>query len=126
MIQFKHGVKTDRWVPEIWYAIVAAEAIFTEYGQHLIITSGQDGNHQRASAHYTGRAFDCRIRNFSGYPDLGINAPEIQSLFSDLSSGLGPYYDVVLESDHIHVEFDPKTGVAGDWYYRPELLEWVS
>lgn len=126
MIKFKHNVKIDRWLPEVWYAVLVSEAVFEEYGYDLIITSGRDGTHKRASAHYSGRAADYRIRHIAGYPDLGHNAPEIQAIVSDLGTALGRYYDVVLESNHIHVEFDPKEGILDDWYEAPALLTWIS
>jgi len=67
------------------------------------ITSAADGKHMAKSLHYVNRAFDVRIRNIVG--DIDAEA----ALWCErLRSTLGKDYDVVLEGDHIHIEFDPK------------------
>lgn len=126
MIEFKKGVLLHGLVNEVWLALIVAEAIYEEHGLTLVVTSARDGTHSRASAHYTGRAVDLRIRNVAGYGVHGSNSPEIQEIAADLRAALGQYYDVVLESDHIHVEFDPKVNLSKDWLDQPTILEWVS
>lgn len=66
-----------------------------------VITSVMDGSHMRGSRHYTGLAIDLRTNNLS----------EVQasSWVERLKKNLGPNYDVILERDHIHAEYDPKT-----------------
>jgi len=68
------------------------------------ITSGADGKHMATSLHYKNRAFDVRIWNIAG----GNGKEEAAAWVIRLKSTLGNNYDVVLESDHIHIEFDPK------------------
>lgn len=83
-------------------AAIMVEPIFVEAGQELVITSGTDGKHglHNASLHPAGLALDFRSR------DLAERS--LQSVVVRARSALGPAYDVVLERDHIHVEFDPK------------------
>ena len=71
-------------------------------GDHrrVAVTSCTDGKHSRASLHYTGNAVDLRIWN--------IPENRRKELVAKLSLALGAEYDVVLEKDHIHIEYQPK------------------
>ena len=69
-------------------------------GKEIVITSGFDGKHSRKSLHYVGDAFD--IRTFI------YTAPELNELIPALKLVLGGDYDVVLEGNHIHLEYQPK------------------
>lgn len=69
-------------------------------GFDVIITAGVDGVHMKGSKHYTYEALDLRTSN--------IPPPLVPVYLDKLKTRLGPDYDVVLESDHIHAEFDPK------------------
>lgn len=66
--------------------------------ESLTITSARDGEHMKGSLHYCGAAVDFRIW---GLPDPKAAADE-------LKRQLDKEFDVVLESTHLHVEFDPK------------------
>lgn len=66
----------------------------------VTITSVLDGKHKEDSKHYDGDAFDMRTFIYT--------VKEINALAPALREALGPDYDVVLEADHIHIEFDPK------------------
>lgn len=59
-----------------------------------VITSTYDGNHSIASLHYAHLAID--VRRCSNYVRDKIKAE------------LGTNFDVVLEADHLHIEYDPK------------------
>lgn len=83
--------------PEIVLAMFIAERLYDSIGQTLIITSVSDGKHMRASIHYTGGAFDC------GLP--GRDGPGMRQR---IANALGQDFDVVLEDDHIHIEWQPK------------------
>ena len=99
-MKIKPGVDVLGLRPEILLAVLAAERIWTRYNAEALLTSGVDGRHKRNSAHYTGRAVDLRTRNLAE-----INRPRAAEL---LQEALGDAYDVVLEADHCHVEYDPK------------------
>lgn len=68
------------------------------------ITSATDSEHMEGSLHYTNRAFDIRIRNIIG----GVKH-EARLWAERMQVALGDDYDVLLEHDHIHVEYDPET-----------------
>lgn len=98
-MRLKPGVRPLGIKPEILLAIMVAERALLP--NELVITSLMDGTHNRASEHYTGMAFDFRTR------DLGeTRAKEVAHT---IGANLGTDYDVVLETDHCHVEYDPKS-----------------
>ncbi len=96
----KPGVDVRGIQPEILLARIIAGEIFARYGVACIITSALDGKHSKNSKHYTGQAIDLRTRH--------MDARLWPVVAEELNKALGPQYDVVLESDHIHVEHDPK------------------
>ncbi len=69
------------------------------------VTSANDSTHMEGSLHFDNRAFDIRTRNI-----VGIKAfPQAARAWTTrMQNALGDDYDVVLESNHIHVEYDPK------------------
>ena len=81
--------------------IDAAEYVFGRYNITPTITSAMDGTHMANSKHYTGDALDWRIweSNAAGLTD---------TIVDEMRYYLGSDYDVILESNHIHVEYDPK------------------
>jgi hypothetical protein len=68
------------------------------------ITSANDSEHMEGSLHYDNRAFDIRIRNIIGHVKN-----EARLWAERMQVELGDGYDVLLESDHIHIEYDPET-----------------
>lgn len=66
------------------------------------ITSANDGTHMEGSKHYTNEAFDIRIWNIVGGHAV------TRTWTVKMQRALGNNYDVVLEEDHIHAEYDPK------------------
>lgn len=83
---------------QMFKAAVIAEEVFKKYGSELVITSAKDGKHRPDSLHYKGLALDLRTWHVSGREGQVV---------ADLQRALGDEYDVVAESDHVHVEFDP-------------------
>jgi hypothetical protein len=83
--------------PEIVLGLILVKSEFEKYGADLVITSCTDGRHGKGSLHYCGKAVDIRLPK--------THAAEICVGMRVL---LGPDFDVVLEKDHIHMEFDPK------------------
>lgn len=84
----------------MFFASLLLEPLFLTYGAELVITSGRDGTHKQDSKHYEGLALDYRTRDLHGMET------ELAGRALALLSPLG--YDVVLEKDHLHVEYDPK------------------
>lgn len=91
------GVDTSRLRKEIRQAMWAADFVCWRYGEELVITSCFEGLHKEGSLHFKNRAFDMRS------PRTYLN-----SIVDDLREFIGPDFDVVVESDHVHVEHDPK------------------
>ena len=98
MLNIKPGVRVSGMAPEILIAVIVANDIYTKAGVPCVITSCTDGSHKTNSLHYCGMAVDLRTR------DLPVASLPV--ILEDLKFALGPDYDVVLESDHIHIEHD--------------------
>lgn len=99
----KRGVTLNGVQPETVLAIQLAATIVEDLGGRFVITSLTDGKEWRSpnSLHVPGLAFDVRIWDFPTQEDQ-------LNLVEKLREALGGEFDVVLESDHIHIEFDPK------------------
>lgn len=99
-MQLKTGVRVRGICPEIILALHIADEIYRKYfASELIVTSLVDGVHStQKSKHYLGQAADLRIWGLEG---------RVESIVSALKAALGDEYDIVAESDHIHMEFDP-------------------
>lgn len=81
----------------IWVAILELSPKTTD--GHVWVTSGSD-SHQ-VLLHPNFRALDVRTHN--------IKRPNDVERFADrLRRRLGRHYDVKVEGDHIHIEYDPK------------------
>lgn len=87
--------------PFIQRAMTIADAVsMADTKKEIVVTSILDGVHSSKSLHYKGLAFDLRTHIYTQY--------EISKLMGNLRYMLGANYDVVLEKDHIHIEYDPK------------------
>jgi len=102
--QFLPNVNWSGVGREIRYAIdVANEVYLAIAGQPVVVTSLNDSVHMPGSLHYAGSAADLRTHTLSG--------DQVQRVWSALNARLyWQGFDVVLESNHIHVEYDPKPG----------------
>jgi len=102
----KKGVDAKDICPQIWFALGLCEGEMRQLaGVELVITSGRDGEHQKNSLHHVGCAVDIRIRRLT--PAGKRRLCQHLKLLLDARG-----YDVVLESDHLHIEWDPKKGDA--------------
>lgn len=98
MISIKPGVDLRGIQPETILAVFVAASIYGPLP--LVITSARDGQHMAGSLHYKGFAVDLRTKD--------LDPQHVTMIHTQLQQVLGAQYDVVLEADHIHVEFDPK------------------
>ena len=107
-MKIKEGARLLGVQPVMILAAITADSIWKDLGAKdgVVITSGIDGKHSSGSLHYKGYALDLRIWNLPN-PELAQNAAQA------LREALGEDFDVVLEKDHIHVEFDPKRSYEG-------------
>jgi hypothetical protein len=99
-ISLKEGARVQGLAPETVLAITVAGDIFNRFKKEMVITSGTDGQHSHRSLHYTGHAVDIRSRH--------LTQDQKSAIARLLKDALGDEYDVVVEPDHFHVEFDPR------------------
>ena len=98
-MKLKAWVRVQGIRPEIMLAIMVADQIWRELGQHgVTVTSVIEGRHSSHSDHYRGDAIDLRIWDIDAKTAAGR-----------LEDGLGEDYFVLLENDHIHVSYRPKS-----------------
>ncbi len=100
MLLLKPGVRITGLRPELVLALVAIERAFQEAGYECVVTSGIDSKHSTGSMHYSGSAVDLRTRH--------VPAQDLPNLVTRIRECLGEDFDVVLETDHLHAEFQPK------------------
>ncbi len=96
-MRIKHDVDLHPLQPQMVLAMIVAESVYAKSQSEVMITSGKEGPHMVKSLHFTGMALDIRL------PNMAVN-----QVAANLAAALGPQYDVVLEGDHIHIEYDPK------------------
>lgn len=104
--KFKRGVTFNGVQPECVMGIMVATHVMESLGHTCTVTSIMDGKHLSNSLHYAGLAFD--LRTWAN--DSGEQLPDEkkQLIARSLRQYLGADWDVVVESTHIHCEFDPK------------------
>lgn len=100
----KQGVNPMRLQPELLLALLVADGVWRGVGQELVVTSLNDSKHSNGSLHYAGCAADLRTRYFTG--------DQVLLVADTLRDALGNCkdYDIVVEADHIHIEYQPKKG----------------
>jgi hypothetical protein len=105
ILYIKPGADVRFLCPEIASKAFNISAIYEFHGQAgaAFITSGNDSTHKTGSKHYQNRAIDLRTR--------GMAVEKVKAIHADLVKLYGRDFDVILEKDHIHLEYDPK-GVA--------------
>jgi len=82
---------------EIRQALFVCELLYTRYLMEFEIYHTYDGKHMEGSLHFKNRAFD------GGLPT--VNRAEC---IEAVKTFLGPEYDVMVEDECLHVEWDPK------------------
>lgn len=70
-----------------------------------VITSANDGTHMQGSLHYTGLAVDLRTRDLAP-ATIALLAAKLRARLNGNENTNLPY-QVVLETTHVHVEYDP-------------------
>ncbi len=95
----KNGVDLRGLTPQMAIAYTIATKCYGQYD--CVITSANDSKHGPNSLHYKGQALDLRTRH--------MNEQGLQAVFHKLKEALGEQFDTVLEADHLHIEFQPKS-----------------
>jgi len=93
----KAGVDISRLNREIRRSLPRVQDLLDLLDNELTVTSTYEGNHGEGSLHYCNDAYD--IKKPTEW------APGLKE---ELQIKLGKSFDVVLESDHLHIEYDPK------------------
>lgn len=96
----KQGVKISNLQPQLIIAIIVSNGVYYAHGKELVITSVDDSKHGTNTLHGKGFAFDLRTNYF-------LNG-EAQRVANEIRAKLTNDFDVVLERDHIHIEYEPK------------------
>ena len=99
-MMIKKGVKMTGMSVPILLAINIANEVYKKNYQELVVTELTGGQHGRSSLHYVGNAVDIRTRD--------ISSVALTRIAAQLVEALGENYDVVKESTHIHIEYQPK------------------
>ena len=103
MILLKAGVDVRGIGPEVMLGAVILSGVFWKHGIPTVITSCRDGKHKDKSLHYIGDAVDIRLPSrFNSTANIDLK------LLGEAREALGEQYDLVMEADHLHLEFDPK------------------
>jgi len=93
----KSGVDISRLNREIRKTLPTVQKVLDEWGDELTITSTYEGNHGQGSLHYGNDAYDIRLPEHNW---VGVTA--------GIREAVGLDFDVIIESDHIHIEWDPE------------------
>jgi hypothetical protein len=104
MLFLKPGVRITGMRPEILLAALAAMEAYRAAGHDLMVTACVDGKHMTGSLHYAGAAIDLRTRD--------VAPADVQKLITQIKTCLGDDFDVLLEVDHLHIEFQPKQALT--------------
>lgn len=103
MLHFKAGVQAGGMQPEILLALMVVDQ--QNPTAETFVTSICDSSPKRKSnsRHKVGQAVDIRLLEVKAMMDQWV---------AKIRYILPLDYDVVLEADHLHVEFDPKVKVT--------------
>ena len=99
-MKLKPGVRILGVRPEMAFVMPAIQKVYENHGVELVVTSAIDGKHSRGSLHYAGAALDLRTRD--------CTRETAERITDALTDALGQDFDVVLESNHIHLEYQAK------------------
>jgi len=97
----KSGVDLSNLQPQMAIAYTIACFVYQKHNVPCVITSAFDDVHKVNTLHQRDgicRALDLRTNN--------LQPLDIPLVYSDLKNCLGDQFDVVLDKDHVHIEFD--------------------
>lgn len=92
----KKGISICGLRPELLFGMMIANEVFENMDELLVITEVVARRSQTWSYHPAGFAFDCRLPEEENVDVLG----------AVLRESLGEEWDVVVENNHIHVEYE--------------------
>ncbi len=102
-LKIKHSAEMNGMQPELIPLIIVANEVYGEHGFDCVITSCTDSKHSNTSLHYPGYAIDFRTKA------LGMTQEAAKLIRNDILERLpGKDYEVIVEGNHLHGEFQPK------------------
>lgn len=101
-MQIKSDASISGLKPEMAVALQVCASVYQKFGVEMVVTEGTAGRHSPKSRHYLGFAVDLRTWN--------VQRSELDNLAQAVRGALGKDFWVLLEADHMHVEFRPKKG----------------
>ncbi len=105
-MKFKQGVSVVGVTKECITGMCVVDGVINSLqGLGLVITSVTDGIHMYTSKHKEGNAFDIRTWTVGGKQMTNGAKNHLRYM---LMQALGEDWDVVVESTHIHIEYDKK------------------
>jgi len=103
-VKIKAGVSLEHLTPQMALAADVVAAAYALLGYNAVITSGSDGDHKgqpvagdTVDPHYAGKALDFRTSN--------VAPADLSHLVVLVKDALGEGFVVLLENDHIHVQW---------------------
>lgn len=109
LVKLKRGVSLIGLAPQMAMVFPIICSVYDKYGaKECVVTSACDGKHSTNSLHYKGMALDLRIWEFSTQEKREEVVKDLRLALNGATSNSEGEFDIVLESDHIHLEFDPK------------------
>lgn len=99
-MKLKETVKVQGITPEMIVGTMVANAAYKAFGYDPVWTSAVDSKHSLKSKHNSGNAVDYRVKH--------VPREKWELIEQRIKERLTRDYDVVLESDHIHIEYDPE------------------
>lgn len=103
-----HSVLTD-------FLLTRVDLLYRNWGSELTVTSGSetDARHGKTSLHYAtpSQAVDTRTWEVGKIPSAATQYTDIKAeavAYCQSKDIPTDWIDVILESDHIHIEYQPK------------------
>ncbi|WP_299073470.1 hypothetical protein [uncultured Paraglaciecola sp.] len=115
-LEFKRECKIDGASNECHLAINIWDGVCRYYDTQCLINSVKDGRHSNGSKHWRGDAFDGDTHDTD--PQTGTRyckfGEPVENVISEFKRRLPKGFDVVYENtngnEHLHCEYDPKSG----------------
>lgn len=101
MLNIKPGVRLNGLQVPMAIGVQVVASVFDTFGEDCWITATTDGEHKAGSLHYAGLAVDFRTRH--------LNPSLKEQIVQAVKQALGPEFDVVVHSTHLHVEYDVRS-----------------
>jgi len=109
----KHILVQTEFHPRLTGLLLLLNRQYITWRSELVITSGSelDEPHSRTSLHYAGCAVDIRSRRTGKMPWPTFQLVALRQIIDEYCSLVGipnDWFDLVLEKNHLHLEYQPK------------------